>query len=207
MNGIIGKKVGMTSVYDREGRNVACTVIDASPNKVTQIKTEESNGYAGVQLAFGDKKEKSSTKAEIGHFKKASSGPKRKVVEIRNFDIADKSLGDDVRVEEVFEEGDYVSVIGTSKGKGFQGVVKRHGFAGVGQATHGQHNRQRAPGAIGACATPSKVVKGMKMAGRTGNSRVKTRNLEVVKIFGEKNLILVKGCVPGHKGSFVIIEK
>lgn len=207
MSGIIGKKIGMTSVYDIDGRNIACTVIDASPNKVTQVKTIKTNGYASLQLAYGDKKEKSSSKPEIGHFKKAKSGPMRKVAEMRDFDIIEKTLGDDVKVEEVFEEGDYVKVIGTSKGKGFQGVVKRHGFHGVGEATHGQHNRQRHPGAIGACATPSKVVKGMKMGGRTGNSRVKTRNLEVVKIFSEQNLILVKGCVPGHKGSFVIIEK
>jgi len=207
MNGIIGKKIGMTSVYDSEGKNVACTVIDAAPNKVTQVKSEKVNGYGSLQLAYGDAREKNTSKAELGHFKKSGSGPKRKVVEMRGFDKVEKSVGDEVRVDEIFEEGEKVSVVGTTKGKGFQGVVKRHGFGGVGQATHGQHNRQRAPGAIGACATPSKVVKGMKMGGRTGGSRVKTKNLEVIKIFSDKNLILVKGCVPGHNGSFVIIEK
>jgi large subunit ribosomal protein L3 len=207
MNGIIGKKIGMTSVYDSDGRNVACTVIDATPNRVTQVKSVETDGYSSIQLGFGDAKEKNTSKAELGHFKKAGSGPFRKVVEMRDFDILEKGLGDAISVDEIFEEGDMVNVVGTTKGKGFQGVVKRHGFGGVGQATHGQHNRQRAPGAIGACATPSKVVKGLKMAGRTGGNRVKTKNLRVVKIFSDKNLILVKGCVPGHKGSFVIIEK
>ena len=207
MNGIIGKKIGMTSVFDSDGRNVACTVIDATPNRVTQVKSVETDGYSSIQLGFGDAKEKNTSKAELGHFKKAGSGPFRKVVEMRDFDILEKGLGDAISVDEIFEEGDMVNVVGTTKGKGFQGVVKRHGFGGVGQATHGQHNRQRAPGAIGACATPSKVVKGLKMAGRTGGNRVKTKNLRVVKIFSDKNLILVKGCVPGHKGSFVIIEK
>lgn len=207
MNGIIGKKIGMTSVYGTDGKNIACTVIDASPNKVTQVKTEDSDGYNSIQLGYGDAKEKNSSNAALGHFKKAGTSPKRKVVEMRNFDLLEKNVGEDLRVEEVFAEGDVVSVIGTTKGKGFQGVVKRHGFGGVGQATHGQHNRQRAPGSIGACATPSKVVKGMKMAGRTGGTRVKTKNLVVVKIFSDQNLILIKGCVPGHKGSFVIIEK
>ncbi|MEE9372511.1 MAG: 50S ribosomal protein L3 [Saprospiraceae bacterium] len=206
MNGIIGKKIGMTSIFDSKGRNVACTVIDATPNRVTQVKSTETDGYTSVQLGYGDAKEKNTSKAELGHFKKAGCGPKRKVVEMRGFDLA-KTLGDIVKVDDIFEEGDIVNVVGTTKGKGFQGVVKRHGFGGVGQATHGQHNRQRAPGAIGACATPSKVVKGMKMGGRTGGTRVKTKNLRVVKIFSEQNLILVKGCVPGHKGSFVIIEK
>lgn len=207
MNGIIGKKIGMTSVFDSDGRNVACTVIDATPNKVTQIKSTESDGYSSIQIGYGDAKVKNTSKAEIGHFKKSGSGPFRKVVEMRDFNALEKSLGDVVKVDEIFEEGDMVNVVGTTKGKGFQGVVKRHGFGGVGQATHGQHNRQRAPGAIGACATPSKVVKGMKMGGRTGGNRVKTKNLKVIKIFSDKNLILVKGCVPGHKGSFVIIEK
>tara|TARA_B100000497_G_C7694365_1_gene423385 strand:+ start:3193 stop:3816 length:624 start_codon:yes stop_codon:yes gene_type:complete len=207
MNGIIGKKIGMTSVYDSDGRNVACTVIDASPNKVTQVKSVESDGYSSIQMGYGSAKEKNTSKSELGHFKKAGSGPFRKVVEMRDFDIVEKSIGDAINVDEIFAEGDMVHVVGTTKGKGFQGVVKRHGFGGVGQATHGQHNRQRAPGAIGACATPSKVVKGMKMGGRTGGTRVKTKNLKVVKIFSDKNLILVKGCVPGHKGSFVIIEK
>ena len=207
MNGIIGKKIGMTSVFDSEGKNVACTVIDATPNVVTQLKSTETDGYEGVQLGFGDVREKNTSKAMQGHFKKANTSPKRKLVEMRDFDIIEKGLGETIKVDEIFEEGDIVNVVGTTKGKGFQGVVKRHGFGGVGQATHGQHNRQRAPGAIGACATPSKVVKGLRMAGRTGGARVKTKNLRVVKIFSEQNLILVKGCVPGHKGSFVIIEK
>ena len=181
MNGIIGKKIGMTSVFDSNGRNVACTVIDATPNKVTQIKSVEVHGYSCLQLAYGEAKERNTSKAELGHFKKSGSGPKRKVREMRDFDITEKSLGDEVSVDEIFTEGDIVNVVGTTKGKGFQGVVKRHGFSGVGQATHGQHNRQRAPGAIGACATPSKVVKGMKMGGRTGGNRVKTKNLEVIK--------------------------
>jgi len=207
MNGIIGKKIGMTSVFDSNGKNVACTVIDATPNVVTQVKSEESDGYSSIQIGYGEAREKNTSKAMKGHFKKAKTSPKRKVIELRDFDSSEKSLGDLIKVDELFTEGDIVSVVGTTKGKGFQGVVKRHGFGGVGQATHGQHNRQRAPGAIGACATPSKVIKGMRMAGRTGGNRVKTKNLRVVKIFSDQNLILVKGCVPGHKGSFVIIEK
>lgn len=206
MNGIIGKKVGMTSVFDDTGRNIPVTVIDASPNVVTQVKSDEKEGYNAIQLAYADRKAKNVSQAMQGHFKKAGTNPKRKVVE---FDLngLEKALGDEVSITELFEVGDTVHVIGTTKGKGFQGVVKRHGFRGVGDATHGQHNRGRAPGAIGACATPSKVIKGMKMGGRMGNKRVKTKNLKVVKIFADKNLLLIKGCVPGHNGAFVIVEK
>jgi len=206
VNGIIGKKVGMTSIFDDRGNNVACTVIEAGPCVVTQVKTMDTDGYNALQLAYGVAKEKNTSKALLGHFAKADSAPKRKVSEIRDFNIS-KSLGDEVRVDEVFAEGDKVSVVGTSKGKGFQGVVKRHGFAGVGQATHGQHNRLRAPGSVGASSYPSKVFKGMRMGGRMGNDRVKLKNLKVLKLFPEQNLILVKGAVPGHKGAFVIIEK
>ena len=196
----------MTSIFTPEGRNLACTVVDTSPNVVTQKKTSETDGYEALQLGYGEAKVKNTSKAMQGHFDKAKTAPKRKLVEFRDFDI-DKSLGDVVKAEEVFEEGDIVNAIGISKGKGFQGVVKRHGFRGVGDATHGQHNRMRAPGSIGAGSTPSKVVKGMRMGGRTGGNRVKVKNLEILKIFPEKNLILVKGAIPGHKGSLVIIEK
>lgn len=206
MNGIIGKKIGMTSFYDGDGKNIPCTVIEASPNVVTQVKSKETDGYNALQVGYGDKRPKNSTKAMLGHFKKAGTTPKRKLVEFELQELT-KSLGQKVVLTEVFDEGDFVNVIGTSKGKGFQGVVKRHNFRGVGDATHGQHNRQRAPGSIGACATPSKVIKGMKMAGRTGGTRVKTTNLRVMKIFADKNLILIKGCVPGHKGSYVILQK
>lgn len=207
MNGIIGKKIGMTSMFDARGRNVACTVVEAGPCVVTQVKTEESDGYSALQLGFGDAKAKNTSQALQGHFDKAKTGPKRKTAEFRDFDIVEKALGDLIKVEEVFAEGDRVSAVGTTKGKGFQGVVKRHGFGGVNDATHGQHNRQRAPGSIGASSFPSRVFKGMRMAGRTGNDRVKVKNLEVLKIFPEKNLILIKGAIPGHKGSFVILEK
>ncbi len=207
MNGIIGKKVGMTSMFDALGRNVACTVIEAGPCVVTQVKTEESDGYSALQIGYGDAKVKNTTQALQGHFDKAKTGPKRKVVEFRDFDLTEKAIGDLLKVEEVFAEGDMVSVLGTTKGKGFQGVVKRHGFRGVNDATHGQHNRQRAPGSIGASSFPSKVFKGMRMAGRTGGKNAKIKNLEVLRIFPEKNLILVKGAVPGHKGSYVILEK
>ncbi len=207
MNGLIGKKIGMTSIFAEDGKNISCTVIEAEPNVVTQVKTEESDGYNAVQLAIGDKKEKNSSQALVGHFNKANTPPKRKVKEFRDFDIAEKALGDTVKVDELFEEGDYVDVSGTSKGKGFQGVVKRYNFKGVNDATHGQHNRQRAPGSIGAASTPSKVVKGMRMGGRTGGTTITTKNLEVVKIFPEKNLLLIKGAVPGHKGAYVVIQK
>lgn len=206
MNGIIGKKVGMLSVFDDDGKNVPCTVIEATPNVVTQVKTEATDGYDAIQVGFDERGIKNLSKSIQGHFKKAKVEPQRKVVEFQYVDL-EKNVGDQVTLTDLFVEGDIVNVIGTSKGKGFQGVVKRHGFRGVGDATHGQHNRLRAPGSIGACATPSKVVKGLRMAGRTGNKRVKTRNLRVVKIVEDKNLILIKGCVPGHKGAYVIIEK
>ena len=207
MNGLIGKKIGMTSIFDEAGKNISCTVVEAAPNVVTQVKTQDEDGYSSIQLAVGDKKEKNSSQALVGHFKKAGTGPKRKVKEFRDFDAIEKSLGDTVTVDELFEEGDYVDVSGTSKGKGFQGVVKRYNFKGVNDATHGQHNRQRAPGSIGAASTPSKVIKGMRMAGRTGGVTITTKNLEVIKIFPEKNLLLIKGAIPGHKGGYVIIQK
>ena len=207
MNGLIGKKLGMTSIFDDNGQNVACTVIEAGPCVVTQVKTEETDGYYALQLGYGEAKMKNTSKPMQGHFKAAGTGPKRKLVEFRDFDIVEKALGDIVKVDEVFAEGDDVSAVGTSKGKGFQGVVKRHGFAGVNDATHGQHNRQRAPGSIGAASYPARVFKGMRMAGRTGGTRVKTTNLKVVKVFPDRNLILIKGAVPGHKGGFVILEK
>lgn len=207
MNGIIGKKIGMTSFYNETGKNVSCTVVEAQPNVVTQVKTEDSDGYSSVQLAVGEKKEKNTSNSMLGHFKKAKSTPKSKLTEFRNFDAVEKALGDSVTIEEVFAEGDVVNVIGTSKGKGFQGVVKRYNFKGVGDATHGQHNRLRAPGSVGAASTPSKVIKGMRMGGRTGGKRIKTTNLRVVKILADKNLILIKGAIPGPKGGYVIIEK
>jgi len=206
MNGLIGKKIGMTSIFNETGKNIPCTVVELGPNVVSQVKTENSDGYNAVQLAYGERKASRVTSPLKGHLKRAGVESATKIAEFRNCDL-DKALGDKVIVEDVFAEGDIVNAIGISKGKGFQGVVKRHGFGGVGQATHGQHNRLRAPGAIGACATPSKVYKGMKMGGRTGGERVKTMNLKVVKILPEKNLLLIKGSVPGHKGSFVIIEK
>lgn len=207
MNGLIGKKVGMTSVFEDNGRNVACTVIELGPCVVTQVKTQESDGYNAIQVGYAEAKEKNTSRAMQGHFSNAKTSPKRKVVEFRNFDIVEKSAGDEIKVEEVFEEGDIINAIGTSKGKGFQGVVKRHGFKGVNDATHGQHNRQRAPGSIGAASYPAKVFKGMRMGGRDGGTRIKIQNLEVVKIFPDQNLILVKGAVPGHKGAYVILEK
>ena len=207
MNGIIGKKIGMTSIFDSAGRNTACTVVEAGPCVVTQVKSDDSDGYTALQIGYGDAKVKNTSNALIGHFEKAKTGPKRKVVEFRDFDAIPKNLGDVIRVEEIFKEGDTVSAVGTSKGKGFQGVVKRHGFHGVGQATHGQHNRLRAPGSIGAASYPARVFKGMKMAGRMGGDRVKISGLKVMKVFAEKNLLLVKGAIPGHNGSYVIIEK
>ena len=204
MAGIIGKKIGMTSVYSAEGKNLPCTIIEAGPCVVTQIKTQDKDGYESVQLGFDDKKEKNTPKAMLGHFSKAKTTPKRKIVEFKG--IQDVTLGDAVTVEQ-FQEGEFVDVAGTSKGKGFQGVVKRHGFGGVGQATHGQHNRMRAPGSIGAASYPARVFKGMKMGGRTGGARVKSINLQVLKIVPEKNLIIVKGSVPGSKGSYLIVEK
>lgn len=196
----------MTSIFDADGKNIACTVIEAGPCVVTQIKTTDTDGYESVQLAYGEKKEKNTSQPLQGHFKKANTTPKHKVVEYRDCKL-DVSLGDVLTVVDVFVEGQKVSVVGTSKGKGFQGVVKRHKFSGVNDATHGQHNRQRAPGSIGAASYPAKVFKGMRMAGRTGGQRVKMRNLEIAKIFPEKNLILVSGAIPGNKGAYVIIEK
>ncbi len=207
MNGIIGKKIGMTSIFDDAGRNIACTVVEAGPCVVTQVKTEDTDGYYSLQMGFGDAKVKNTTKPMMGHFEKANTAPKAKLVEFRDFDALDKSLGDIVRVEEIFNPGDTVHAVGITKGKGFQGVVKRHGFSGVGGQTHGQHNRLRAPGSIGASSFPSRVFKGMRMAGHMGVDRVKVKNLKVLKIFPEKNLILIKGAIPGHNGSIVIIEK
>ncbi|MEM6318000.1 MAG: 50S ribosomal protein L3 [Bacteroidota bacterium] len=206
MNGIIGKKIGMTSVFDEDGRNIPCTIVEAGPCVVTQKKTEDTDGYDSLQLGFGEKKVKNTTKSLQGHFDKAGTAPKRKVVEFRDFEI-NKELGDIITASDVFEEGDVINAIGTSKGKGFQGVVKRYNFRGVNDATHGQHNRQRAPGSIGAASYPAKVFKGMRMAGRTGGDRIKVKNLEIVKIFPDNNLVLVKGAIPGHKGSYVILEK
>ena len=205
MPGLIGKKVGMTSVFSAEGKNVPCTVIECGPCVVTQVKTMETDGYEALQLGFEDKKEKHTTKPLSGHFKKAGTTPKRKLVEFSGFETEHK-LGDLIDVT-LFEENGYVDIVGTSKGKGFQGVVKRHGFSGVGEATHGQDDRQRAPGSIGACSTPSRVFKGMRMAGRTGGDRVTIANLQVLKVIPENNLLLVKGSIPGTKGSYVIIEK
>ena len=206
MNGIIGKKVGMTSIFDEAGRNVACTVIEAGPCVVTQVKTGDTDQYNALQLAYGDKKEKVTTKQLAGHFKAAGTGPKSHVIEFRDMNLS-KALGDTVTVDEVFVEGDKVAAVGTSKGKGFQGVVKRHNFKGVNDATHGQHNRQRAPGSIGAASYPARVFKGMRMAGRDGGGRVTVKNLKVLKVFPERNLILVKGAVPGPKGGTVILHK
>ncbi len=205
MAGLIGKKVGMTSIYSADGRNIPCTLIQAGPCTVTQVKSVETDGYVAIQVGYDEKKEKNTSKGELGHFKKANTTPKRKVVEFA-FD-GDYNLGDEITVKDIFAEGEFVDVVGTSKGKGFQGVVKRHNFGGVGQATHGQHNRLRAPGAIGACSTPSRVFKGLKMAGRTGGARTKIQNLEILKIIPEENLVVVKGSIPGSKNSYVIIEK
>jgi len=205
MSGLIGKKIGMTSIFDENGKNIPCTVIEVGPCVVTQVRTNEVDGYEALQLGFDDKKEKSSIKAEIGHFKKAGSSVKRKVVEIKEFED-NYNLGDVITVD-LFNEGEFVDVCGVSKGKGFQGVVKRHGFGGVGQATHGQHNRLRAPGSVGASSYPSRVFKGMRMAGRTGGENVTIQNLRVLKVVAEKNILVVKGCVPGHKNSYVIIQK
>lgn len=210
MSGIIGKKIGMTSIYDNEGRSIPCTLVEAGPCVVTQLKNEETDGYNAVQLGFGERKDKNTPKALKGHFAKAKTTPKKKVVEFRDFrqDVDNPiSLGQEITIGDIFAEEDFVDVIGTSKGKGFQGVVKRHNFGGVGQATHGQHNRLRAPGSIGACSFPSRVFKGLKMAGRTGGDRVKVVNLKVLKVMSDKNLVLVSGSVPGAKNSYLILEK
>ena len=205
MPGLIGKKIGMTSIFDKDGKNIPCTVIQAGPCTVTQVKTIESDGYAAVQLAFDDKKEKNTPKAEQGHFAKANTTPKKKVIELKGF-VKDWKPGDVITVD-YFHDDTWLDVSGMSKGKGFQGVVKRHNFAGVNDATHGQHNRMRAPGSLGASSYPSRVFKGMRMAGQTGNKKVKILNLRVMKIVPENNLLILKGSVPGSNGSYLIIEK
>jgi len=205
MKGIIGKKVGMTSIFDPSGKQTACTIIEAGPCVVTQVRTKETDGYEALQLSFGDKNDKHSTLAEKNHFAKASTSPKKFSKEFRNTSL-EKNIGETVTVD-IFSEGDKVEVIGTTKGKGFQGVVKRHGFHGVGQQSHGQHDRQRAPGSLGNSSDASRVMKGMKMGGRMGSDRVKMKGLKVVKIFAEKNYILISGSVPGHNGSIVLIQK
>jgi len=207
MSGLIGKKIGMTSIYDANGKNLPCTVIEAGPCVVTQIRSQEKEGYDAIQLAFEDKKEKHTTKAERGHFAKAGITPKKVVAEFTRFEPGHmKQFGDVLKVD-IFVEGEYIDVVGVSKGKGFQGVVKRHHFSGVGEATHGQHDRLRAPGSVGASSWPSRVMKGLRMAGRMGGDRVKVINLQILKIIPEKNLVLVKGAVPGANGSYVIIER
>ena len=206
MPGLIGKKIGMTSVFGADGRNIPCTVIEAGPCVVTQIRTVEKDGYAAVQLAYDEISEKHASKALKGHFEKAGTTPKRKLVEFKADFAQELKLGDTLSVADIFTDVKFVDVVGTSKGRGFQGVVKRHGFAGVGGQTHGQHNRLRHPGSLGACAWPSRVFKGTRMAGQMGNERVKVFNLEVIKVMPENNLIVVKGSVPGAKGSYVIME-
>ena len=205
MPGLLGKKIGMTSVFSADGKNVPCTVIEVGPCVVTQIKTLEKDGYEAVQVGFQEAKEKHTTKPMQGHFKKAGVTPQRHLAEFKSFDTM-PALGETLTVD-LFPEGTFVDVVGTSKGKGFQGVVKRHGFGGVGQKTHGQHNRLRAPGSIGACSYPAKVFKGLRMAGQMGNERVTVQNLQVIKVLPEHNLLVIKGSVPGHKGSIVIVEK
>lgn len=204
MKAILGKKIGMTSIFDAKGAKVPCTVLSVGPCYVTQIKSVETDGYNAVQLGYADKKEKNTPAPMKGHFKKAGVAPKHQVFEVRDFDF-EKSLGDEITLD-IFEEGESVKVIGTSKGKGFQGVVKRHGFRGVGMQTHGQHNRGRAPGSIGMASTPSRVLKGQRMAGRMGTDRVKVKGLKIIKLIAEENLMVVSGSVPGHKGSYIIVE-
>ena len=205
MSGIIGKKIGMTSVFGADGKYVPCTVVLAGPCVVTQLKTQDKDGYSAVQLAFEERKEKHSNQAQIGHFKKVNTTPKRKVVEFRHFP-KQPELGSSIKVD-LFNEGDFVDVIGTSKGKGFQGVIRRHHFSGVGGSTHGQHDRLRAPGSRGASSWPSRVMPGMRTAGQMGNARAKMQNLQVIKVLPEENLLIIKGSVPGHKGSYLIVEK
>ncbi|MBQ3850773.1 MAG: 50S ribosomal protein L3 [Bacteroidales bacterium] len=207
MSGLIGKKIGMTSIYDASGKIVPCTVIEAGPCVVTQVKTVEKDGYSAIQLGYDEKKEKNTTKPLKGHFAKAGTTPKKVLHEFTRFEEGHKKNFGEVLDVTVFEEGEFVDVSGTSKGKGFQGVVKRHGFGGVGDATHGQHNRLRAPGSMGASSYPSRVFKGMRMAGQMGNAKVKVINLQILKIVKEKNLLLVKGSVPGANGSYLIIER
>ncbi|MDX2301542.1 MAG: 50S ribosomal protein L3 [Microscillaceae bacterium] len=213
MSGLIGKKIGMTSIFqtnEEEGitKQLACTVVEVGPCVVTQVKTQENDGYMALQLAFGEAKEKNMSQPMIKHFQKANTTPKQKVVEFRDFVGMEKyGLGDILKVDDIFTEGDFVDIIGISKGKGFQGVVKRHGFGGVGDATHGQHNRQRAPGSLGASSFPSRVLKGLRMAGRTGSDRIKIQNLQILKILPEKNILVISGAIPGAKNSFILIEK
>jgi large subunit ribosomal protein L3 len=204
MPGLIGKKIGMTSIFSEEGKNIPCTILEVGPCKVTQVKSDEIDGYNAIQLGFADQKESRVSKAALGHFKKADSTPLKKLIEFPA--DSDVALGDVVNVD-IFEEGDFVTVTGTSKGKGFQGVVKRHNFRGVGDATHGQHNRLRAPGSIGAASYPARVFKGMRMAGQMGNERIKVENLQVLRVLADKNMIVVKGAVPGANNSYIIIEK
>jgi large subunit ribosomal protein L3 len=206
MSGIIGKKIGMTTVFGEDGKSIPCTLIEAGPCVVTQVKSVEKDGYKAVQLAFGEKREKSTTKALAGHYKKAGTTPKIKLVEFKEFE-KEFNLGDKIVISDIFNEGDFIDAIGTSKGRGFQGVVKRHGFNGVGGQTHGQHNRARHAGSIGSCSYPARVFPGMRMAGRMGNTRVKIQNLRVVKMLADKNLIVISGAVPGANNSFVILEK
>lgn len=206
MSGLIGRKIGMTSIFGANGKYVPCTVLEAGPCVVTQVRTVENDGYSAIQLAYGEKKEKHTTKALQGHFKKASTTPKRKLAEFKGFDTP-KNLGDVLNAADIFTDGEFVDIISNSKGKGFQGVVKRHGFSGVGGQTHGQHDRLRAPGSLGNSSTGARVVPGKRMAGRMGGKRVKSINLEIVKVIAEKNLVLVKGAVAGSNGTFVLIEK
>ena len=206
MPGLLGKKIGMTSVFSADGKNVPCTVIELGPCVVTQIKTAETDGYDALQLGFEQKKDKHTTAPMAGHFKKAGVAPQRHLAEFQGFE-GEYKLGDTITVDSIFTEADFVDIQGTSKGKGYQGVVKRHGFGGVGQSTHGQHNRLRAPGSIGACSYPAKVFKGMRMAGQMGNERVTVQNLQVIKVLPEHNLLMIKGSIPGSKGSIVIVEK
>jgi len=205
MSGIIGKKIGMTSIFNEDRKNIPCTLVEAGPCVVTQVKTQEVDSYSAVQIGFGERKEKNTPAPLKGHFKKAGTTPKRVLKEFEGY-ASSPSLGDEINVS-IFNEGEFVDVFANSKGKGFQGVVKRHGFSGVGGQTHGQHNRGRAPGSIGACSTPSRVFKGMRMGGQTGNRRVKIQNLRIVKVIPEKNLLVISGAIPGHRGAYVFIEK
>lgn len=206
MSGIIGKKVGMTTIFNAEGQAVPCTLIEAGPCVVTQVRTEEKDGYSAIQLGYGEKKEKNTSRPLVGHFKKAGTTPKRKLIEFKEFE-KEYSLGETIRVEDVFAEGDFLDITGNSKGRGFQGVVKRHGFAGVGGQTHGQHNRGRHPGSIGACSFPSRVFKGVRMGGRMGNTRTTIQNLKVLKVLTEQNLIVVNGSIPGAKNGYITLHK
>jgi len=206
MSGIIGKKVGMTTIFNAEGQAVPCTLIEAGPCVVTQVRTEDKDGYKAIQLGYGEKKEKNTSRSLVGHFKKAGTTPKRKLVEFKEFE-KEYNLGETIRIEDVFVEGDFIDVSGNSKGRGFQGVVKRHGFAGVGGQTHGQHNRGRHPGSIGACSFPSRVFKGVRMGGRMGNTRTTIQNLKVLKVLTEQNLIVVNGSIPGAKNSYITLYK